>query len=88
MKMLLVMMMMMMMRMRMRKMRRMRRSRRDRRKTDIYKRTLFSVYFILFEISTVRMASWEQYLKKIYYNSCRPRQIIQIRQKRWKIRSK
>jgi hypothetical protein len=46
MKMLLVMMMMMMRRMRMR------RSRRDRRKTDIYKRTLFSVYFILFEIST------------------------------------
>jgi hypothetical protein len=40
------MMMMMMRRMRMR------RSRRDRRKTDIYKRTLFSVYFILFEIST------------------------------------
>jgi hypothetical protein len=51
MKMLLVIMMMMMM-MRMRRMRRMRMSRRDRRKTDIYKRTLFSVYFILFEIST------------------------------------
>jgi hypothetical protein len=29
-----------------------RRRRRRRRKTDIYKRTLFSVYFILFEIST------------------------------------
>jgi hypothetical protein len=36
------------MRMRGRKMK----NRRDRRKIDIYKRTLFSVYFILFEIST------------------------------------
>jgi hypothetical protein len=44
MRMMLVMMMMMMMRRR--------RRRRRRRRTDIYKRTLFSVYFILFEIST------------------------------------
>jgi polyferredoxin len=36
--------MMMIMRMRMR--------RRERRKADIYKRTLFYIYFILFEIST------------------------------------
>jgi hypothetical protein len=57
MKKLLVMIMMMRMRIRMRRWwrRRMRmsgrrmKSRRDRRKTDIYKRTLFSVYFILFE---------------------------------------
>ena len=60
MKKLLVMIMMMRMRIRMRRWwrRRMRmrgrrmKNRRDRRKIDIYKRTLFSVYFILFEIST------------------------------------
>jgi hypothetical protein len=39
---------MMMMMMMMRRRRRRRRRRREREKTDIYKRTLFSTYFILF----------------------------------------
>jgi hypothetical protein len=43
-----MMMMMVMMMMMMKMMRRRRRRRREREKTDIYKRTLFSTYFILF----------------------------------------